>query len=109
MNLQELDNRMVFRKDNEYGTFYTIGMSKKLEDGSYENGYMDVRFKKDVDLENMTKINIKEAWLTFYTKSEGDDKVTKPYIFINRFELVEDSDIESNSDEIVINPDDLPF
>ena len=109
MNLQELDNRMVFRKDNEYGTFYTIGMSRKLEDGSYENGYMDVRFNKDVELENMTKINIKESWVTFYLKDEGGYKITKPYVRISKFELAEDNTQVDSSDEIVINPDDLPF
>lgn len=111
MNFKEIENKMVFRRDNEYGAFYSIGMSKKLEDGNYENGYMDVRFKKDAELDNMTKINIKEAWLTFYLKDEGEFKTTKPYIFINDFEIVENDVDFSNyeTSEIEIDDEDLPF
>lgn len=108
MNLKEIDNKMIFRRDNEYGAFYTLGMSKKLEDGTYENGYIDVRFKKDVELENMTKINVKDAWLTFYLKDNDDYKITKPYIFINKFEIVDEAN-SSESNEIEIDMDDLPF
>lgn len=106
MNLKEIDNKMIFRRDNEYGAFYTLGMSKKLEDGNYENGYIDVRFKKDVELENMTKINIKDAWLTFYLKNDGDYKITKPYIFINEFEIIDET---NNTENDEIDTDDLPF
>ena len=112
MNFKEIENKMVFRRDNEYGAFYSIGMSKKLEDGNYENGYMDVRFKKDIELDNMTKINIKESWLTFYLKDEGEFKTTKPYIFINDFEIVEESSnnsFDDFTDNSVIDDEDLPF
>lgn len=106
MNFQEIDNKMIFKRENEYGSFYSMGISKKLEDGSYENGYIDVRFRKDIELDNMTKINIKESWLTFYLKDDGEHKTTKPYIFINDFEIVEEN---NSSDESIIDDDDLPF
>ena len=105
MNFKELENKMIFRRDNDYGSFYTIGLSKKLEDGSYDNGYLDVRFKKGVSLENKTKINIKEAWLTFYKKSEGEYSKTIPYIFINDFEIVDNGQEET----VEFDDDDLPF
>ncbi len=76
---------MIFRRDNEYGTFYTVGMSKKDKNGNYINGYMPCQFKQGVSVEDKTKIYIKSAWLTFYLK----DKETKPYIFINEFETLE--------------------
>lgn len=76
---------MIFKSDNNDKTIYSIGLSKKNQDGSYENGYMVVRFKKDVTLENKTKIKIKNAWLDFY-KVENK---TNPYIFINEFEVVQ--------------------
>lgn len=106
MNFQKIDNKMIFKRENEYGSFYSMGISKKLEDGSYENGYIDVRFRKDIELDNMTKINIKESWLTFYLKDDGEYKTTKPYIFINDFEIVEEN---NSSDESIIDDDDLPF
>lgn len=115
MNFEKLENKMVFRRDNDYGTFYTIGMSKKLQDGSYENGYIDVRFKKDIELQNQTRININESWLTFYTKENGEYKETHPYIFINDFEIVEETIHQSeevtdyNMEQIEIDVDDLPF
>lgn len=112
MNIETEKQVMVFRTDNEYGTFYNLGLSKKAKDGSYINGYMPCQFKKGVELENQTKIYIKKAWLTFYLK----DKVTNPYVFISEFETLENTIKENHVD---LNPyeemgqeiqdDDLPF
>ena len=74
---------MVFRKDNEYGTSYSIGLNKKNKDGSYTNGYIPIKFKKEVELENQTKIFIKNAFLTFYINK---DKKTVPYIMCLEYE-----------------------
>ena len=91
-------DEMIFKLENTYGKFYNIGMSKKGQDGKYESGYMPVRFKKDVVLENKTKIRIKNAWLDFYSK----DKKTYPYIFINEFEIVDSG--KSGKEEVAKNP-----
>ena len=107
MNFENLKNKMIFRRDNDYGSFYSIGLSKKNEDGSYENGYLDVRFKKGIELENKTKININESWLSFYKKNNGEYDTTVPYIFINDFEIV-DSDSEETPDTD-FDDSDLPF
>lgn len=77
----------IFRNDTQYGPFYKVGISKKDINGNYINGYKDCRFKKEVQLENKTKIYIKKAWLDFYVK----DKKTIDYIFISEFETVEDT------------------
>lgn len=57
---------MVFRKDKEYqgGTFatYSIGVSSKDRDDNWVNGYIDVAFKKGVELQNKSKINIENAF-----------------------------------------------
>jgi hypothetical protein len=74
---------MIFRKDNEYGTSYSVGLSKKNKDGSYTNGYMPIQFKKDVELNNQDKIFIKNAFLTFYISK---DKKTVPYIMCLEYE-----------------------
>lgn len=104
----------VFRKDFNNKAYYRIGISKKDKDGNYENGYLDVRFRKDVELEDRANIYIKDAWISFYLKEEK----TVPFIFINEFETVEQT-IEriheeneqeiTNPKEMIINPEDLPF
>ena len=103
----------VFRRDTEFGSFYSVGLSKKNNEGSYINGYMSVQFKNGVELENKTKIYIKNAWLSFYLK----EKETKPYIFISDFETLEDTINQAKQpkqqDPFVemgqIVDDDLPF
>lgn len=109
MNLKEMENKMVFRKDNEYGTFYSLGLSKKMEDGSYQNGYIDARFRKGVELDNMTIINVKDSWITFYLKNENGYNITKHYVFINEFEIVENQAESFDGTQLTIDTDDLPF
>lgn len=77
---------IIFRKEFEGKASYSIGLSEKKEDGSYEKGYMPVRFRKGVELKDKTKIKLKEAWLKFFK----DNKKTITYIFINKFEMASD-------------------
>jgi hypothetical protein len=81
MNITNDKEVMIFRSEYEGKVFYTIGLSKKNQDGSYTNGYMPCQFKNGVDLANQTKIKIGKAWLSFYLK----DKRTVPYVFISEF------------------------
>ena len=66
---------MVFRNEKEYNgnTFatYAIGVSSKDKDGEWVNSSIDVMFKKGIDLENKTKIFIKNA---FPVVSKGKDR-----------------------------------
>lgn len=79
-------NEMIFKSEHDGRVFYSVGVSKKNQDGKYENGYVPVRFKKDVELENKTKIRINTAWIDFYVK----DKKTYPYIFICDFDIADE-------------------
>lgn len=118
MNIQTDKMQMVFRRDTDYGTNYTIGMSRKKQDGTYDNAYFPVQFKKNVELENKTNIYIKDAWLTFY---KTKDMKTIFYIFINDFNTVHDEANEFKNASIktetkaldslgvVIQDSDLPF
>ena len=109
---------MIFKKIGEYGAMYSLGISNKKENGSYETAYMNVKFKKDVNLEDKTKIIIKKGWLKFRLK----DKKPYWYIFISEFQNLDNmtnSEIvktvletpsdpfEEFSKEII--DDDLPF
>ena len=86
MNIENKYPVMIFRStyDNKY--YYKMGLCKKMQDGKYINGYIMCRFKNGVELEDKTKIYIKNAWLDFYIK----DKETKPYVFVNEFETIEE-------------------
>ena len=100
---------MVFVNEREGRKSYSIGISKKMQDDiHYENGYMPVKFKKDVSVDNKTKIDIKKAWLSFYrTVPEGR---TVPFIFISEFEVTETHGLEAPSEfKPVEEPEKLPF
>lgn len=124
MEVTSSKNETIFRKDFNGKPNYSIGLQKKNKDGQYINGYMKVNFRKGVDLNNKTKINIKDGWLDFYKE---EDK-TIPTLFINEFVIVsegtEPKETELNpyeefgeriktefdvGQQIEISPDDLPF
>lgn len=113
---------MVFRKDYNGKPSYSLGLSKKDKDGKYINGYVKVNFKKGVELNNKSKIKIKNAWLDFYK----DNEKTIPTIFINDFEITQDSEKQEEKNpfeefgehittdfdtghQIEIGDEDLPF
>lgn len=83
MNIQTDRQYTVFKQENQYGALYSIGLSKKQQDGNYLNGYVRVQFKKGVELENKTRIYIRKGWLDFY-KSKNNE--TMLYVFVSEFE-----------------------
>ena len=88
MNIQDDKPRMIFVKEHDGRKYYKVGVSKKLVNGEYENGYIDIQFRQGVEFENKTKIYLKNAFLTFY---KSKDKATIPYIFVMEFERLEDT------------------
>lgn len=98
-------SEMIFRNDYNGRTYYTIGLSKKRQDGTYEKGYMPCRFRKGVEIPNMTKIMITKAWMDFYTK----DKKTFPQVFISEFEYIDQNFPTENVFEDECDNSDLPF
>jgi hypothetical protein len=108
MEIKSDKEEMIFRNEYEGKVSYKIGLSKKNKEGQYEKGYMPVRFKQDVELNNQTRILIKEAWLSFNTH----DKKTYPYIFINDFNIIdkgEKNPYEEFGEQIAIEESELPF
>ena len=111
--MEIISNReeMIFKNEKDGKISYSIGLSRKKEDGTYENGYIPVRFRKDVELDNQTKIKIKNAWLDFFKI----EKRTLLYIFINDFEKVNKEEVKEEKSEDnwgsakEIEPDELPF
>lgn len=113
MEIVSNKEEMIFRNDYNGKASYSIGLSKKKQDGNYEKGYINVSFKKGVELQNQTKIKIKQSWLDFYKK----ENKTIPYIFINDYEVVENIPTnklttKTESDfgkQIEIKDEDLPW
>ena len=79
----------VFRKDFETRSSYSTTISRKNQQGEYENAYINLQFKKGVYLNNKTDIEVESAWLKFYMS--GDKPVF--YIFVNEFSLIDESQV----------------
>lgn len=118
MNIENKFPVMVFAREYQGRTYYSIGLSKKDKNGNWINGYKECQFKKDVKVENKTQIYIKKAWIDFWLDK---DNKTHDFIFICEFETVENTIKKSkeeevvekggtiNMEEIVITDKDLPF
>lgn len=118
MKIIDENKKRIFKKVNDYGTFYSMGISKKNIDGNYINGFIPVKFRNDApSIEDKTDIIIKDAWLDFY-KSKNNETIIQ--IFINSFDVVSidskevaNKEMESKEvfspDELVLTDEDLPF
>lgn len=97
---------MIFRDDKGKFPRYSIGVSSKTPEGDWIKGYVPCKFKKGVEVENMTKILIKNS---FYSVSKGE-KYNFVSIMITDFEVVEE---EKSSDDFMNIPsgieEELPF
>lgn len=95
MNIECEKEKMIFRNEKDGKVFYSIGLSKKNQDGTYTSGYMPCRFPKDANIKNKTKIKILNAWLDFWL---DEKKITHPYIFISKYEILSDDipNVKSN-------------
>lgn len=87
MNIQNDKPITIYSKEYDGKKYYKVRLSKKLQDGNYDNGYIDVQFKKGINLENKAQVYFKNAFLTFYKTKDGK---TIPYIMILDYELVSD-------------------
>lgn len=87
---------MIFRNDIGYST----SISRKKEDGTYENMFIPVSFRKGVEVQNKTKINIIDGFMSFYKNKNG--------LAIPKFVIM---DFETNKEETqeFMSESDLPF
>ena len=106
---------MIFAKNREYNgnTFrvYSTGISSKSLDGTYNNAYIPVKFRKGIEIEDRQLINILSAWLMPIKIGEN----FTVGIFVNDFNLIEKNSPKNstNTNNVVSNSynsmDDLPF
>ena len=102
---------MVFANEKEGAngkyTLYSIGVSSKDTNGGWVNGFLNVRFKKGVEVANKTKIKINNA---FPVVTKSGDKTYVSFMITDFDNLSEGT----NSDEGWVNlsnikEEDLPF
>lgn len=89
MNITNNRAVMVFKNENKY----VVGLSKKKQNGEYENAYIKIEFNKDVELEDKTLIEIKNAWLSFYNWEYDGKKGTTYFIKCSEFEVLGEAQI----------------
>ena len=93
----------IFKNEYNGNAYYTTSISNKKEDGSWENLYVGVQFKKGMEIEG--NIDITNSFLTFYKDKNG---VAKIKIVIMEYTKV---CTEANTDDFVTveNTSNLPF
>lgn len=109
MNIQDDKQFTIYEKEINGVKYYRLQMSKKVQDGSYQNGYIDVKFAKCEPPKNRDRIYLKKAWISFYLSK---DKHTIPYVVCTDYETTEQVIRDSKKDIVKQevkedNPDDL--
>ena len=104
MNIQDDKQYRIYEKELNGVKYYKLQLSKKMQDGSYQNGYIDVKFAKCEPPKDKEKIYLKNAFLSFYLSK---DKHTIPYVVCMGYETVEQVINESKKDIVKQDNDDL--
>ena len=116
MEIRSSKDEMIFRKDFDDKTLYSLSLTRKDADGGYIHGYIQINFKGGADIPNKSKIRINNGWMSFYLK----DGKTIPTIWTDDYTLVgepkpEESEFQESSiktevqSQFEITDDDLPF
>lgn len=53
----------------KHGNGYYTTIARKLEDGTYDNAFVSVSFRKGVELEDRTRIKVNDGFLSFWRKT----------------------------------------
>lgn len=64
-------NMMIFKNEKDGRISYSTTIANKKEDGSYDNASIQVQFRKGVEVENKSKINVTNGFLSFYRKQDN--------------------------------------
>ena len=90
----------IFKNNHNGMIYYQAGISKKLENGTYENSTILVQFKKGIELDDRQKIVIKKGFLSFWKK----DKITNYKVVITDFEKVMEKKQEVKEEKVEVDP-----
>lgn len=116
MNVSEKGVK-IWRKDVEgrNGTFYrySVGISKKREDGSYANKYMPIRFAKKTNMPEKISNGAKCDFSGFLSVEERPDKdgntITEFVIIAMNATLTDGGDPTEGVDSFAEAEMDIPF
>ena len=106
---------MIFKHEGKNGKVsYSMGISKKQQDGSNLKSYIPVTFKKGVEVPNKSLIIIEDGWMSTF---QNNNKDMVNYIFINKFRIASQgysqptgtSNYEDYKTPIAVSDDELPF
>lgn len=92
INTQVSGRTKIFRRDTRLsdGTLYpnySTSVGKKRQDGSWENAYINVGFRRGTDIPNGTEIDVINGFLTFdMAKKDGKTRIYWK-IFVMDYEL----------------------
>lgn len=120
LRTQVTGTTMVFRHDREGRASYTIKLGHKNISGEFDNAWLYCKFRKGVEIDDRSIIDIKKGWLEFYpvkfTVIGRDGKPTeKAYekfgVFISEFDVVGTNEPVYNepADSFAMANEDIPF
>lgn len=98
MSLKVTGEIYVFKNDKGA---YSTSISKKNEDGTYENMRISVNFRKGTELENKTKINVTNGFLSFWKNNQGLPQL--------KLVVLDFENLTNTTNENEEYKDDLPF
>lgn len=101
MSLRITGETTIFKNDKG---FYSTGISNKLMDGSWDNAYFPIQFKKGVEVENKSKINITNGFLTFYRNQNDNNKPVFKIVVLDFTQVGDAAEGTANSQDF-----ELPF
>ena len=102
----------IFRNDDKGFANYVTSLGKQKADKSgYDNAYIEVKFKKGVEVENGTLIDIAKGFLSFRQYEVEGKKRTVWYIMVLDFdsEFMDKEPPEDIPDNFTAVNDNVPF
>ena len=104
---------MIFRDehDGKNGKWYTYttSVSKKRDDGTYANKPKSVRFRKGVVVENKTRIDVKDSFLTVKEYEVNGKTVREDELMVLDFVVLDGNAGVDVSGFSALSNDDVPF
>lgn len=61
---------MVFRNEKNGNVRYSTSIGRKLQDGSYENAFIPLKFRKGTEIAHKELITITQGFLSFWTRND---------------------------------------
>ena len=89
MKSQFTGETMIFRNDDKGFPIYKTSLGSKNSQGEWDNAYIDVKFKKGIEVQNKEKIDIINGFLSFRKWGKDGKKFTTWELVVTDFETVD--------------------